>query len=161
MFKIVPTGFIPTQDQGYLIGNVQMPDASSIERTDAVMTQLADLAMKTKGIKDAFAVSGFSILTRANSSAAGLLFMHLTPFAERAGKTDLTADGVAKRLRQQFSKVEGGQAVVLMPPAVSGIGNAGGVTVQGRERSGTASPPPTPAAAPHPLATAPHRPQVS
>src|SRR5260370_21325619 len=111
MFKIVPTGFIPTQDQGYLIGNVQMPDASSIERTDAVMTQLANLAMKTKGIKDAFAVSGFSILTPANSSAAGLLFIPLTPFSDLAGNTDLSADAVAQRLRQQFSKVDGGQAL--------------------------------------------------
>jgi multidrug efflux pump subunit AcrB len=50
MFRIVPAGFIPTQDQGYLIVNVQMPDASSIERTDEVMTQLANLAMRTEGI---------------------------------------------------------------------------------------------------------------
>jgi multidrug efflux pump subunit AcrB len=64
MFKIVPTGFIPTQDQGYLLVNVQMPDASSIERSDAVITQLSTLALKTRGIQDAFAVSGFSILTR-------------------------------------------------------------------------------------------------
>ena len=85
MFKIVPTGFIPTQDQGYLLVNVQMPDASSIERTDAVITQLSNLALKTKGIQDAFAVSGFSILTRSNSSAAGLLFLRLKPFSQRAG----------------------------------------------------------------------------
>ncbi len=69
LFRIVPTGFIPTQDQGYVIVNVQMPDASSIERTNTVMTQLSDLALKTRGIQDAFAVSGFSILTRSNSSA--------------------------------------------------------------------------------------------
>ena len=161
MFKIVPTGFIPTQDQGYLIGNVQMPDASSIERTDAVMTQLANLAFKTKGIKDAFAVSGFSILTRANSSAAGLLFMHLTPFAERAGKADMTADAVAKRLRQQFSQVEGGQAVVLMPPAVSGIGNAGGFTMQVEDRSGTATPQQIQAATQHLIDAAHSRPELS
>ena len=84
IFRVVPTGFIPTQDQGYLLVNVQMPDASSIERTDGVMKQLTDLAMKTPGIQDAFAVSGFSILSRSNSSAAGLMFMHLAPFSERA-----------------------------------------------------------------------------
>jgi multidrug efflux pump subunit AcrB len=64
----------------------------------------------------------------------------LTPFAERAGKPDLTADAIAKRLRQSFSTVEGGQAVVLMPPAVSGIGNAGGFTLQVEDRSGSATP---------------------
>ena len=86
LFKIVPTGFIPTQDQGYVLVNVQMPDASSIERTDAVITQLSNLALKTKGIQDAFAVSGFSILTRSNSSAAGLLFLRLTPFSRARGQ---------------------------------------------------------------------------
>ncbi len=135
LFRIVPTGFIPTQDQGYVIVNVQMPDASSIERTNTVMTQLSDLALKTRGIQDAFAVSGFSILTRSNSSAAGLLFVHLTPFSERAGKTDMTAAAISNRLSQQFSKVEGGQAVVLLPPAVNGIGNAGGFTMQVEDRS--------------------------
>ena len=95
MFKVVPTGFIPPQDQGYVIVNVQMPDASSIERTNAVVSQLAGLARKTKGISDAFAVSGFSILTRSNSSAAGLLFLHFTPFSERAGKPDMTATAIA------------------------------------------------------------------
>ncbi len=103
MFTIVPTGFIPTQDQGYLLVNLQMPDASSIERTDAVVTQLSNLALKAEGIQDAFAVSGFSILTRSNSSAAGLLFLRLKPFSQRAGVTGMTADAIANRLRQQFS----------------------------------------------------------
>jgi multidrug efflux pump len=159
VFRIVPTGFIPTQDQGYLIVNVQMPDASSIERTDAVMTQLSNLALKTRGIQ--FAVSGFSILTRSNSSAAGLLFVHLTPFSERAGKTDMAAAAIASRLSQQFSKVEGGQAVVLLPPAVSGIGNAGGFTMQVEDRSGSTTPQQLQAATQHLVAAARNRPELS
>jgi multidrug efflux pump len=161
VFRIVPNGFIPTQDQGYLIVNVQMPDASSIERTDAVMTQLSNLALKTRGIQDAFAVSGFSILTRSNSSAAGLLFVHLTPFSERAGKTDMAAAAIASRLSQQFSKVEGGQAVVLLPPAVSGIGNAGGFTMQVEDRSGSTTPQQLQAATQHLIAAARNRPELS
>jgi multidrug efflux pump len=161
VFRIVPTGFIPTQDQGYLIVNVQMPDASSIERTDAVMTQLSNLALKTRGIQDAFAVSGFSILTRSNSSAAGLLFVHLTPFSERAGKTDMAAAAIASRLSQQFSKVEGGQAVVLLPPAVSGIGNAGGFTMQVEDRSGSTTPQQLQAATKHLIDAARNRPELS
>jgi hydrophobe/amphiphile efflux-1 (HAE1) family protein len=159
IFKIVPTGFIPTQDQGYLIVNVQMPDASSIERTDGVVRELADRAMKTKGIQDAFAVSGFSILTRANSSAAGLLFVTLTPFAERSG-AGLTAAAIAKRLSQQFSQVEGGQAVVLLPPAVSGIGNAGGFTMQVEDRSGSATPQQLQGATQHLIDAARNRPEL-
>jgi multidrug efflux pump subunit AcrB len=161
VFRIVPTGFIPTQDQGYLIVNVQMPDASSIERTDAVMTQLSNLALKTRGIQDAFAVSGFSILTRSNSSAAGLLFVHLTPFSERAGKSDMAAAAIASRLSQQFSKVEGGQAVVLLPPAVSGIGNAGGFTMQVEDRSGNTTPQQLQAATQHLIGAARNRPELS
>ena len=161
VFKIVPTGFIPTQDQGYLIANVQMPDASSIERTEAVVSHLADLALKTKGIRDAFAVSGYSILTGANSSAAGLGFFHLTPFADRKGKADLTAAAIAKRLTQEFSEVEGGQAVVLMPPAVSGIGNAGGFKMQVEDRSGAATPQQLQAATQHLIDAAHSRPELS
>jgi multidrug efflux pump len=161
MFRIVPTGFIPTQDQGYLIVNVQMPDASSIERTDGVMSHLADLALKTKGVRDSFAVSGFSILTRSNSSAAGLLFLHLAPFGERKGKSDLTADAIAKRLTQQFRTVEEGQAVVLLPPAVSGIGNAGGFTMQVEDRSGSATPQQLQAATQHLIDAARTRPELS
>ncbi len=161
LFRIVPTGFIPTQDQGYVIVNVQMPDASSIERTNTVMTQLSDLALKTRGIQDAFAVSGFSILTRSNSSAAGLLFVHLTPFSERAGRTDMPAAAISNRLSQQFSKVEGGQAVVLLPPAVNGIGNAGGFTMQVEDRSGTATPQQLQIATHHMIDAARSRPEVS
>jgi multidrug efflux pump len=161
MFKVVPTGFIPPQDQGYVIVNVQMPDASSIERTNAVVSQLAGLARKTKGISDAFAVSGFSILTRSNSSAAGLLFLHFTPFSERAGKSDMTATAIAGRLTQQFSTVEGGQAVVLLPPAVSGIGNAGGFTMQVEDRSGSATPQQLQAMTQHLISRARGRPELS
>jgi hydrophobe/amphiphile efflux-1 (HAE1) family protein len=161
MFKIVPTGFIPTQDQGYLLVNVQMPDASSIERTDAVITQLSNLALETKGIQDAFAVSGFSILTRSNSSAAGLLFLRLKSFSQRAGVTGMTADAIANTLRQRFSKVEGGQAVVLLPPPVRGIGNAGGFTMQVEDRSGSATPQQLQAATQHLIDAARSRPELS
>jgi len=140
VFKVVPTGFIPTQDQGYLLVNVQMPDASSIERTDAMVTQLSALARRTSGVQDALAVSGMSILTRANSSAAGLLFLRLTPFSRRAGHPDLTAGAIAKRLTEKFSKVEGGRAMMLLPPPVHGIGNAGGFTMEIEDRSGDATP---------------------
>ena len=140
IFRVVPTGFIPVQDQGYLMVNVQMPDASSIDRTDAVMKQLTDIAMKTPGISDAFSVSGFSILSRANSSAAGLVFMHLKPFGQRAGKANLSADAIAANLQQRFAAVEGGQAMVLLPPPVHGIGSSGGFTLQVEDRSGQATP---------------------
>ncbi len=140
IFNIVPTGFIPTQDQGYLFVTVQMPDASTVGRTEALLSQMAAQARKTKGVRDAWAVTGMSILTRSNSSAAGFLALHLTPFSERAGHSDLTAIAIATRLKQEFRNIEGGQAMVLMPPAVNGIGNAGGFTMEVEDRSGSATP---------------------
>jgi multidrug efflux pump len=160
-FQTVPTGFIPTQDQGYLIVNVQMPDASSIERTEAVVTQLANLSRQTPGVQDAFAVSGFSILSRANSSAAGLLFLNLLPFSQRTGHPGLTAAAIAGSLMQTFSKVEGGMALVLLPPAVNGIGNAGGFTMQIEDRSGSATPQQLQAATQQLIGAARQRPELS
>ena len=161
VFSVVPTGFIPTQDQGYLLVNVQMPDASSIDRTDAVVTQLSALARNTTGVQDALAVSGMSILTRANSSAAGFLFLRLTPFSQRAGHSDLSAITIAKRLTQKFSKVEDGQAMVLPPPPVHGIGNAGGFTLEIEDRSGGATPQQLQAATRKLIAAARNRPELT
>jgi multidrug efflux pump len=161
VFKVVPTGFIPTQDQGFLIVNVQMPDASSIERTETVVTRLAALARATRGVEDAMAVSGFSILSRSNSSAAGFLFLRLRPFPERAGRSDLTTTAIATRLRRQFSKVEGGQVIVLFPPPLRGIGNAGGFTMEVEDRSGGATPQQLQAVTQKLIDAARHRPEVS
>src|SRR5439155_14262252 len=126
-----------------------------------VITELSNLALKTKGIQDAFAVSGFSILTRSNSSAAGLLFLRLKPFGQRAGISGMTADAIAHTVGRQFSKVEGGHAVVLLPPAVRGIGNAGGFTMQVEDRSGSATPQQLQAATQHLIDAAHSRPELS
>jgi len=139
-FRVVPTGFIPTQDQGYLIVNVQAPDGSSIERTQSLVDQYSDLVLKTPGVLDCFAVSGYSIISGANASEAGLVFLHLKPFDERAGKPGLSADAIAADLRKKFASVQGGQALVLLPSPVHGIGTAGGFMMMIEDRSGTATP---------------------
>jgi len=160
IFRVVPTGFIPVQDQGYLMANVQMPDASSIDRTNEVMEQLTNLARTTPGIQDAFSVSGFSILSRSNSSAAGLMFMHLAPFGERAHHKDMAVDAIAQRLRQRFGTVQGGVSMVLMPPPVRGVGNAGGFTMQVEDRSGEATPQELQAATQKMIEAASKRPEI-
>ncbi|HTW93305.1 MAG TPA: efflux RND transporter permease subunit [Tepidisphaeraceae bacterium] len=139
VFQQVPTGFIPNQDQGYLIVNVQAPDGSSIERTVGIMQQYSQLVLQTKGVKDCFAVAGFSIISGASASDAGLIFLHLTPFAERT-TPDLSADAIAAALRKKFATVQGGMAVVLSPSPVHGIGTAGGFMMMIEDRSGTATP---------------------
>ncbi len=139
-FKTVPSGFIPNQDQGYLIVNLQMPDATSIERTQAAMKKMSDIAMKIKGIEHNFTVSGLSILTNSNSSAAGVMFVTLDPFHDRAGKADVSADAIVGNLRKDLRPIEDGLILVFPPPPVNGIGSAGGFKLQIQDRSGQATP---------------------
>ncbi len=138
--RTVPTGFIPAQDQGYLITSVQMPDAASIERTQETMARLSDIALKTKGVRGAFTIAGLSVLSSSNSSAAGVMFTPLLSFEERAGKGDLTSKAITGRLMAQFSKLQEAQVLVFPPPPVRGVGAAGGFKLQIEDRSGAGTP---------------------
>jgi len=160
-FHAVPTGFIPPQDQGYLIVPVQMPDAASISRTQAVMDRVAAIGLNTKGVKGVFTVAGLSILSNANSSAAGVMFCPLDDFSERAGNASLSADAIAGRLRAQFSKIQDAFVLVFSPPPIRGVGTAGGFKMQIEDRSGTASPEQLQATAEEVLAAARKRPEVT
>ena len=136
----VPTGFIPSQDQGYLIVNVQMPDASSIDRTEQTMAKLSQVARATPGVRGAFTVAGLSILSRSNSSAAGVMFTPLLPFSERVGKPEQSAAAIAKRLSDQLAGLQEASIAVFPPPPVRGIGSAGGFKIQIEDRSGHGTP---------------------
>src|SRR5205807_731070 len=82
-FTHTPTGFIPQQDKGYLLVNVQLPDAASVGRTNEVVRGIEGLALKTPGVKHTVAISGQSILLNANSSNFGALYLMLDEFEER------------------------------------------------------------------------------
>ena len=138
--KAVPTGFIPPQDQGYLIVSVQMPDAASIERTQKTLAKLADAARKTPGVRGAFAVAGLNVLSSSNSSAAGVVFVPLQPFSQRAGKDEMTSLAIAARLKQKFANVPEALVLVFPPPPVRGVGSAGGFKMQIEDRSGEGTP---------------------
>ena len=155
--KAVPTGFIPAQDQGYLIVNVQMPDASSIDRTEAVLTRMSEVARKTPGVRGAFTVAGLSILTRSNSSAAGVMFTPLIPFDQRVGHPEMSYMAIAGRLQQQFSGIQEAQILVFPPPPVRGIGSAGGFKLQIQDRSGQHTPQELQAVTQKVIAEASHR----
>src|SRR5437879_7798730 len=85
------TGFIPTQDQGYLIVNLAMPDAASIYRSDAVIRQMTEIAVNTPGVAHVVALPGFSVLTNVNQNNAGTVFYGLQPLSVRAVRTRLSA----------------------------------------------------------------------
>ncbi|HEX4083260.1 MAG TPA: multidrug efflux RND transporter permease subunit [Chthoniobacteraceae bacterium] len=160
-FKSVPTGFIPPQDQGYLIVPVQMPDAASIDRTQAVMERVGQIGLHTKGVKGVFTVAGLSILANANSSAAGVMFCPLDDFSARAGHADLSANAIANALRAKFASIQDAIILVFPPPPIRGVGNAGGFKMQIEDRSGTATPQQLQAVTQQVIAAANKRPEIA
>jgi hydrophobe/amphiphile efflux-1 (HAE1) family protein len=139
-FRAVPTGFIPAQDAGYLLVNLQLPDAATIDRTQAVMTELASIAQRQPGVKATVAIAGLSILTRTNQSNAGTMFVPLEDFDLRAEDPEKSADAIAGRLMAEYSRIERGFPLVIPPPPVRGLGNAGGFRLLVEDRSGRGSP---------------------
>jgi len=135
-FKVVPVGFIPQQDKGYLVVNAQLPDGSSLERSDAVIKRMTEIAMQTEGVAHAISVPGYSILTSSNISNVGGMFVILSPFEERGGDPTLSADQVARRLRKAFSEIEEAQPAVFGAPPIDGLGNTGGFKMQVEDRGG-------------------------
>jgi hydrophobe/amphiphile efflux-1 (HAE1) family protein len=160
-FKTVPIGFIPPQDQGYLIVPVQMPDAASIDRTQQVMDRVAQIAMPMKGVKGVFTVAGLSILSNANSSAAGVMFCPLDDFSKRAGDASLSANAITAKLQAAFSKIQDAVVLVFPPPPIRGVGNAGGFKLQIEDRSGTQTPQQLQAVTDEVIAAARKRPEVA
>jgi hydrophobe/amphiphile efflux-1 (HAE1) family protein len=138
--KTVPTGFIPPQDQGYLIVSVQMPDAAAIERTQKTLARIADAARQTPGVRGAFAVAGLNVLSSSNSSAAGVVFVPLLPFSQRVHKDEMTAQSITARLKEQFAQIPEALVLVFPPPPVRGVGSAGGFKMQIEDRSGQGTP---------------------
>ena len=135
-FRIVPTGFIPEQDKGYLVVNAQLPDGASLERSDEVIAHMTVLALKTEGVGHTISVPGYSILTGTNMPNVGGMFVILAPFEERAGHPELSANQVADRLRKQYREIEEAQTVLFGAPPIDGLGSTGGFKMQVQDRSG-------------------------
>ncbi len=121
-----PKGFIPSQDMGYLFVSLQLPDAASLERTNATLRIMEDVAMNTPGVIHTTAISGQSFALNAAGSNFGTMFVRLAPYEQRTDP-DLHAEKVVLKLRGLFAKAAPeGNATVLAPPPVRGIGRAGG-----------------------------------
>ncbi len=136
----VPTGFIPSQDKGYLLVNVQLPDSSSVERTQEVMARVDKMASATKGVKHTITVSGQSFLLSVNGSNFGSMFVILDEFEHRRAP-ELYADRIAATLRRQFyQNVQEAQVAVFGAPPVDGLGTAGGFKLMVEDRSSAGLP---------------------
>ncbi|QJW99553.1 efflux RND transporter permease subunit [Frigoriglobus tundricola] len=136
-FLSTPTGFIPQQDKGYLILNVQLPDSASVERTEAVMADIEDIARNTPGVKHTLGISGRSIILNANAPNLGSMYVMLDGFDQR-GDADRTADAIAQAI-QRRCRTEVSDAVVAAfgAPPVDGLGTTGGFTLMVEVRGTT------------------------
>jgi len=124
--RTTPSGFIPAQDKGFLLVNVQLPDASSLGRTNAELARLDAIARRTPGVRHTVAVSGQSILLGANAPNFGTLYVMLDDFPSRRAP-ELFADAIAEKLQAAFAaEVPGAIVNVFGAPPVDGLGTAGG-----------------------------------
>ncbi|MGR9035618.1 MAG: efflux RND transporter permease subunit [Gammaproteobacteria bacterium] len=134
-FEKVPTGFIPQQDQGYLILFAQLPDAASLGRTQAVVQQATRIILETEGVKHVNAYAGFSILSGSSQSNVATMFARLDDFKLRQGRPELHADAVIKSLQQRLAEVKDAHIAVFAPPPIRGMSSVGGFKLQIQDRT--------------------------
>jgi multidrug efflux pump len=123
LFLQVPSSFVPTEDQGYIFGNVQLPDGATLERTRAMTGGLSDLAQKQPGVATVLAINGFDLLGGGNKTNAGTLFIPLKHWDERKA---LPAPAIAGQLAQKGTALRDGMVIAFNPAAIRGLGTAGG-----------------------------------
>jgi multidrug efflux pump len=140
-FNVIPKGFIPEQDKGYLVVNAQLPDGASLERSDALVRKLGAAAREVEGVAHTIELPGYSTILSTNISNMGGLFVILDPFEERAGKPELGAPAVTARLRAKFGEHQEAVVGVFSAPPVEGLGSTGGfkLHVQDRRSAGLRS----------------------
>jgi multidrug efflux pump len=129
----LPRGFIPAQDLGYLLVNVQLPDAASDERTQEVMAEVERIAARVPGVKHTVTISGQSFVLSAFGSNFGSMFLILDPFDQRQSP-ELHSDAIAAQVRRELGKITGAMVAVFGPPPVRGVGTAGGFKVMIEDR---------------------------
>jgi multidrug efflux pump subunit AcrB len=133
-FVIAPKGFIPLQDKGYLLVNVQLPDSASVQRTQQTMQRIEKIAAKVPGIHHTVAIAGQSILLNANAPNFGAMYVMLDDFHHRV-KEGLSGDVVAARLHRELQDaVKDGLINVFSAPPVDGLGTAGGFKIVVEDR---------------------------
>ncbi len=129
-----PAGFIPAQDKGYLLVNLELPDAASLGRTDAAVAEVDAVARSVPGVAHTIAVSGQSLLLGANASNFGTVYVLLAPFEERAGPGLTAGEIMAELQRRCDEEVKAGVAQVVNAPPIDGLGATGGMKLMIEDR---------------------------
>jgi len=134
-FSKVPSGFVPTQDKQYLVAFAQLPNGATLDRTEAVMKELSDIALAHPGVQDAIEFPGLSINGFTNSPNSGIVFVGLKPFEKRTSK-DLSGLAITKQLNEKFSGIQEAFVAIFPPPPVQGLGTVGGFKLYVEDRAG-------------------------
>jgi hydrophobe/amphiphile efflux-1 (HAE1) family protein len=132
-FAHTPTGFVPAQDKQYLVAYAQLPDAATLDRTEAVIGRMSREALATPGVESVPAFPGLSINGFTNAPNSGIAFTPLKPFEERE-KPSLSAGAIAQTLRAQYAKIQDAYIAVFPPPPVQGLGTIGGFKLEIEDR---------------------------
>ncbi|MGI1943487.1 efflux RND transporter permease subunit [Shewanella glacialipiscicola] len=133
-FAHTPTGYVPGQDKQYLVAFAQLPDASSLERTDTVIKKMSEIALNHPGVAHSIAFPGLSINGFTNSPNSGVVFVALDDFDARQSP-ELTANAIAGQLNQKFAGIQDAFIAIFPPPPVQGLGTIGGFRLQIQDRA--------------------------
>ncbi|TWC30512.1 multidrug efflux pump [Pseudomonas sp. SJZ079] len=132
-FASTPTGFVPPQDKQYLVAFAQLPDAATLDRTEAVIKRMSAIAAQHPGVENTVAFPGLSINGFTNSPNSGIVFTPLKPFDQRTDPS-MSAGAIAAELNQQFGEIQDAYIAIFPPPPVQGLGTIGGFRVQLQDR---------------------------
>jgi multidrug efflux pump len=135
MFQLTPGGFVPPQDKQYLIGFAKLPEGASLDRTDAVIRRVADIAMETPGIEEAVGFPGLSIAEFSTAPNEGIVFFTLEDFDKR-DSDELSAEAISAEVNKRLGAIQDAFVMTLPPPPVMGIGVSGGFKLQIEDRVG-------------------------
>lgn len=133
--KLVPSGFLPSEDQGTFFIEVALPEAAALGRTDKVMQQVEELLAKTEGVDESIAIIGFSMIEGFAKSNAGFFIVRMSPFEERTDPA-LSLDAVMQRLQGQFATIRGANIFGIKQPPISGLGRGSGFEFQLQNQAG-------------------------
>jgi len=133
--RLVPSGFLPEEDQGYLYANVQLPNAASLQRTDAATSEIEKIIMETPGVQYCTTVVGYSLLSGVTNTYSSFFFITLKPWHERKSPEE-KYEAIMASLNRRMGRIPQGVAFAFSPPAIPGIGTSGGVTFILEDRSG-------------------------
>jgi HAE1 family hydrophobic/amphiphilic exporter-1 len=131
----LPTGFLPEEDQGYMYVQLQLPNASSLQRTSEAARKVEEVLRNTPGVKTYTSVLGFSLISLVYNTYSGFFFVNFKPWDERT-KPEERYEAIKAHLSRELAKIPEGRAVAFPPPSIPGIGTAGGVTFVLEDRAG-------------------------